>query len=68
MCIIKHPNIWESTLWTYETKMEVFGIRVSHCMCFKSNITFPKQNIITTAKYSGGSVVACCCCAASGPR
>ncbi len=58
---------WENTLWTDETKVELFGRCVSHYIWRKSNTAFQKKNIIPTVKYGGGSVMVWGCFAASGP-
>ncbi|KAK3515289.1 hypothetical protein QTP70_013482 [Hemibagrus guttatus] len=60
-------DFWENTLWTDETKIELFGRSVSHYVWHKSNTTFQKKNIIPTVKYGGGSVMVWGCFAASGP-
>ncbi|KAK3551068.1 hypothetical protein QTP70_011482 [Hemibagrus guttatus] len=60
-------DFWENTLWTDETKIELFGRSVSHYVRRKSNTTFQKKNIIPTVKYGGGSVMVWGCFAASGP-
>ncbi|KAK3528808.1 hypothetical protein QTP70_011595 [Hemibagrus guttatus] len=61
-------DFWENTLWTDETKIELFGRSVSHYVWRKSNTAFQKKNIIPTVKYGGGSVMVWGCFAASGPR
>ncbi len=58
---------WENTLWTDETKVELFGRCVSHYIWRKSNTAFQKKNIIPTVKYGAGSVMIWGCFAASGP-
>uniref|UniRef100_A0A803JW23 Tc1-like transposase DDE domain-containing protein n=1 Tax=Xenopus tropicalis TaxID=8364 RepID=A0A803JW23_XENTR len=67
----KHLNdcqdFWENTLWTDETKVELFGRCVSCYIWRKSNTAFQKKNIIPTVKYGGGSVMVWGCFAASGP-
>ncbi|KAK3551411.1 hypothetical protein QTP70_017294, partial [Hemibagrus guttatus] len=60
-------DFWENTLWTDETKIELFGRSVSHYVWCKSNTAFQKKNIIPTVKYGGGSVMVWGCFAASGP-
>ncbi|KAK3552084.1 hypothetical protein QTP70_033659 [Hemibagrus guttatus] len=60
-------DFWENTLWTDETKMELFGRSVSHYVWRKSNTAFQKKNITPTVKYGGGSVMVWGCSAASGP-
>ncbi|KAK3564394.1 hypothetical protein QTP86_017309, partial [Hemibagrus guttatus] len=60
-------DFWENTLWTDETKIELFGRSVSHYVWRKSNTAFQKKNIIPTVKYGGGSVIVWGCFAASGP-
>ncbi|KAK3559140.1 hypothetical protein QTP86_005021 [Hemibagrus guttatus] len=60
-------NFWENTLWTDETKIELFGRSVSHYVWRKSNTVFQKKNITPTVKYGGGSVMVWGCSAASGP-
>ncbi|KAK3542023.1 hypothetical protein QTP86_010605 [Hemibagrus guttatus] len=60
-------DFWENTLWTDETKIELFGRSVSHYVWRKSNTAFQKKNIIPTVKYGGGSVMVWGCSAASGP-
>ncbi|KAI3369578.1 hypothetical protein L3Q82_024389 [Scortum barcoo] len=60
-------DIWENTLWTDKTKVELFGRCVSHYIWCKSNTAFQKKNIIPTVKYGGGSVMVWGCFAASGP-
>ncbi|KAK3557302.1 hypothetical protein QTP70_026615 [Hemibagrus guttatus] len=60
-------DFWENTLWTDETKIELFGRSVSHYVWRKSNTVFQKKNIIPTVKYGGGSVMVWGCFAASGP-
>uniref|UniRef100_A0A8C1VXN7 Transposase n=1 Tax=Cyprinus carpio TaxID=7962 RepID=A0A8C1VXN7_CYPCA len=60
-------DFWENTLWTDETKVELFGRCVSHYVWLKSNTAFQKKNIIPTVKYGGGSVMVWGCFAASGP-
>uniref|UniRef100_A0AAY5KSE6 Transposase Tc1-like domain-containing protein n=1 Tax=Esox lucius TaxID=8010 RepID=A0AAY5KSE6_ESOLU len=50
-------GIWENTLWTDETKVELFGRCVSHYIWRKSNSAFQKKNIIQTVKYGDGSVM-----------
>uniref|UniRef100_A0AAY4B9U9 Transposase n=1 Tax=Denticeps clupeoides TaxID=299321 RepID=A0AAY4B9U9_9TELE len=66
----KHLNdcqdFWENTLWTNETKVELFGRCVSRYIWRKSNTAFKKKNIIPTVKYGGGSVMVWGCFAASG--
>ncbi len=61
-------DFWENTLWTDETKVELFGRCVSHYIWRKSNTAFQKKNIIPTVKYGGGSVMVWGCFAASGPE
>ncbi len=58
-------DFWENTLWTDETKVELFGRCVSHYIWRKSNTAFQKKNIIPTVK-CGGSVMVWGCFAASG--
>ncbi|KAK3561379.1 hypothetical protein QTP86_033119 [Hemibagrus guttatus] len=66
--VTTHPgDFWENTLWTDETKIELFGRSVSHYVWRKSNSAFQKKNIIPTVKYGGGSVMVWGCFAASGP-
>uniref|UniRef100_A0A9J7YNC4 Transposase Tc1-like domain-containing protein n=1 Tax=Cyprinus carpio carpio TaxID=630221 RepID=A0A9J7YNC4_CYPCA len=60
-------DFWENTMWTDETKVELFGRCVSHYVWCKSNTAFQKKNIIPTVKYGGGSVMVWDCFAASGP-
>ncbi|KAK3538661.1 hypothetical protein QTP86_011806 [Hemibagrus guttatus] len=60
-------DFWENTLWTDETKIELFGRSVSHYVWRKSNTAFQKKNIVPTVKYGGGSVMVWGCFAASGP-
>ncbi|KAK3532293.1 hypothetical protein QTP86_016075, partial [Hemibagrus guttatus] len=60
-------DFWENTLWTDETKIELFGRSVSHYVWCKSNTAFQKKNMIPTVKYGGGSVMVWGCFAASGP-
>ncbi len=60
-------DFWENTLWTDETKVELFGRCVSHYIWRKSNTAFQKKNIIPTVKYGDGSVMVWGCFAASGP-
>ncbi len=60
-------QFWENTLWTDETKVELFGRCMSHYIWRKSNTAFQKKNIIPTVKYGGGSVMVWGCFAASGP-
>ncbi|KAK3509481.1 hypothetical protein QTP70_035136 [Hemibagrus guttatus] len=60
-------DFWENTLWTDETKIELFGSSVFHYVWRKSNTAFQKKNIIPTVKYGGGSVMVWGCFAASGP-
>ncbi|KAK3522302.1 hypothetical protein QTP86_001995 [Hemibagrus guttatus] len=60
-------DFWENTLWTNETKIELFGRSVSHYVWHKSNTAFQKKNITPTVKYGGGSVMVWGCSAASGP-
>ncbi len=60
-------DFWENTLWTDETKVELFGRGVSRYIWRKSNTAFQKKNIIPTVKYGGGSVMVWGCFAASGP-
>ncbi|KAK3568595.1 hypothetical protein QTP86_010208 [Hemibagrus guttatus] len=68
---IKHlddpQDFWENTLWTDETKIDLFGRSVSHYVWRKSNTAFQKKIIIPTVKYGGGSVMVWGCSAASGP-
>ncbi len=67
----KHLNdpqdFWGNSLWTDETKVELFGRCVSHYIWRKSNTAFQKKHIIPTVKYGGGSVMVWGCFAASGP-
>ncbi|KAK3563022.1 hypothetical protein QTP86_013282 [Hemibagrus guttatus] len=60
-------DFWENTLWTDETKIELFGRSVSHYVWRKRNTAFQKKNIIPTVKYGGGSVMVWDYFAASGP-
>ncbi len=60
-------DFWENTLWTDETKVELFGRCVSHYIWRKSNTAFQKKNIMPTVKYGGGCVMVWGCFAASGP-
>ncbi|KAK3528622.1 hypothetical protein QTP70_006032 [Hemibagrus guttatus] len=60
-------DFWENTLWTEETKTELFGRSVSHYVWRKSNTAFQNKNITPTVKYGGGSVMVWGCFAASGP-
>ncbi|KAK3552029.1 hypothetical protein QTP70_031581 [Hemibagrus guttatus] len=60
-------DFWENTLWSDETKIELFGRSVSHYVWRKSNTAFQKNNIIPTVKYGGGSMMVWGCFAASGP-
>ncbi|KAK3544300.1 hypothetical protein QTP86_009137 [Hemibagrus guttatus] len=60
-------DFWENTLWTDETKIELFGRSVSHYVWRKSKTAFQKKNIIATVKYGAGSVMVWGCFAASGP-
>ncbi|KAK3522272.1 hypothetical protein QTP86_000580 [Hemibagrus guttatus] len=60
-------DFWENTLWTDETKIELFGRSVSHYVWRKSNTAFQKKKITPTVKYGGGSVMVWGCSAASGP-
>ncbi len=62
------PNTFgKNTLWTDETKVELFGRCVSHYIWHKSNTAFQKKKIIPTVKYGGGSVMVWGCFVASGP-
>ena len=60
-------DLWENTLWTDKTKVELFGRCVCHYIWRKSNTAFQKKNIVPTVKYGGGSVMIWACFAASGP-
>ncbi|KAK3506448.1 hypothetical protein QTP70_000579, partial [Hemibagrus guttatus] len=60
-------DFWGNTLWTDETKIELFGRSVSHYVWRKSNTAFQKKKITPTVKYGGGSVMVWGCSAASGP-
>ncbi|KAK3549753.1 hypothetical protein QTP86_007766 [Hemibagrus guttatus] len=60
-------DFWENTLWTDETKTELFRRSVSHYVWRKSNTAFQKKIITPTVKYGGGSVMVWGCSAASGP-
>ncbi|XP_054648642.1 AP-1 complex-associated regulatory protein isoform X1 [Dunckerocampus dactyliophorus] len=60
-------DLWENTLWSDETKVELFGRCVSHYIWRKSNAAFQKKNIIPTVKYGGGGVMVWGCFAALGP-
>ncbi|KAK3556490.1 hypothetical protein QTP70_008318 [Hemibagrus guttatus] len=60
-------DFWKNTLWTDETKIELFGRSVSHYVWHKNNTAFQKKNIIPKVKYGGGSVIVWGCFAASGP-
>uniref|UniRef100_A0A8C6KDX3 Transposase Tc1-like domain-containing protein n=1 Tax=Nothobranchius furzeri TaxID=105023 RepID=A0A8C6KDX3_NOTFU len=66
----KHLNdcqdFWENTLWTDETKVELFGRQMSRYIWRRSNTAFQTKNIIPTVKYGGGSVMVWGCFAASG--
>uniref|UniRef100_A0A8C6K5C0 Transposase Tc1-like domain-containing protein n=1 Tax=Nothobranchius furzeri TaxID=105023 RepID=A0A8C6K5C0_NOTFU len=66
----KHLNdcqdFWENTLWTDETKVELFGRQMSRYIWRRSNTAFQTKNIIPTVKYGGGSVMVWGCLAASG--
>uniref|UniRef100_A0A9J8CTE6 Tc1-like transposase DDE domain-containing protein n=1 Tax=Cyprinus carpio carpio TaxID=630221 RepID=A0A9J8CTE6_CYPCA len=66
----KHLNdpqdFWENTLWTDETKVELFEMCVSHYVWCKSNSAFQKNNITPTVK-CGGNMMVWGCFAASGP-
>ena len=61
-------DFWENTLWTDETKVELFGRCVSHSIWHRSNTAFQKKNIIPTVKYGGGIVMVWGCFAAAGPE
>lgn len=60
-------HFWENTLWTDETKVELYGRCVSQYIWRKSHTAFQKKNIIPTVKYGDGSVMVWGCFAASGP-
>ncbi len=60
-------DFWANILWTEETKVELFGRCVSHCIWRKTNTAFHKKNIIPTVKHGGGSVMVWGCFATSGP-
>uniref|UniRef100_A0A8C6VVE8 Transposase Tc1-like domain-containing protein n=1 Tax=Nothobranchius furzeri TaxID=105023 RepID=A0A8C6VVE8_NOTFU len=66
----KHFNdcqdFWENTLWTDETKVELFGRQMSRSIWRRSTTVFQTKNIIPTVKYGGGSVMVWGCFAASG--
>uniref|UniRef100_A0A8C6P1G5 Transposase Tc1-like domain-containing protein n=1 Tax=Nothobranchius furzeri TaxID=105023 RepID=A0A8C6P1G5_NOTFU len=66
----KHLNdcqdFWENTLWTDETKVELFGRQMSRNIWRRSNTAFQTKNIIPTVKHGGGSVMVWGCFAASG--
>ena len=59
-------NFWGNSLWTNETKVEVFERCASRYIWCKSNTAFQTKNIIPTVK-CGGSVMGWGCFAASGP-
>ncbi len=60
-------DFWTNILWSYETKLELFGRCVSRYLWHKINTAFHKKNIIPTVKHGGGSVMFWGCFAASGP-
>ncbi len=58
---------WANILWTYETKVELFGRCVSRYIWRKTNTAFHKKNIVPSVKHGGCSVMVWGCFTASGP-
>ncbi|KAK3571603.1 hypothetical protein QTP86_015338 [Hemibagrus guttatus] len=63
----KEEDFWSSVLWSYETKIELFGHNdVAFIWCKKGEAFNPK-NTIPTVKHGGGNLMFWGCFSAGGP-
>ncbi len=53
------PRTTDTMLWsdTKGTKIQLFGINSTHCVCKRRNTFYDPKNTIPTVKYVGGSIV-----------
>lgn len=56
----------ETKVWSYETKIELFGVNARHNVWRKPDLAHHKANNIPTLKYGDGSIMLCGCFAAAG--
>ncbi len=53
--VTKTQSFWENVLWTYETKVELFGKGHHGTVYRKINEAFKEKNTVPTVKHDGGS-------------
>ena len=59
---------WEKVMWSDETKIELFGINLTHRVWRKRNAEYNPKNTTPTVKYGGGNLMLWGCFSAKGTR
>ena len=57
---------WEKVMWSDETKIELFGINLTHRVWRKINAEYNPKNTIPTVNHGGGNLMLCGCFSAKG--
>uniref|UniRef100_A0AAY5KMK4 Tc1-like transposase DDE domain-containing protein n=1 Tax=Esox lucius TaxID=8010 RepID=A0AAY5KMK4_ESOLU len=58
---------WENVIWSDETKKNLFGKNLTHCVWRRKNAELHPKNIIPTVKHGGGNIMLWGCFSAKGP-
>ncbi|MBN3274862.1 TCB1 transposase, partial [Polyodon spathula] len=58
---------WKKSLWSDETKIELFGLNTKHYVWRKPNLAHHPENTIPTVKHGSGSIMLWGCFSASRP-
>ena len=48
---------WEKVMWSEKTKIELFGINSTRCVCWKGNAEYNPKNTIPTVKHGSGNLM-----------
>ena len=62
----KKNSFWEKVLWTYETKIELFGHNNRNHVWGKDGKAYSPKNTVPTVKLGGGSIMIWECFSAKG--
>ena len=57
---------WEKVMWSDETKIQLFGIDLTHRVWRKRNAEYNPKNTIPTVKHGGGNLMLWVCFSAKG--